>query len=107
MFVRGDSATRPVLRGIEPCLLCGADGAIVQIARFHLVDVLLLALQTARFLRGELSRLQALLDALLLIHVALLVLLDRLRESSGAHDAGDEDTEINGSGFHSRIFRCR
>jgi hypothetical protein len=107
MLVYCDLPTRPVLCGIETRLFRGADRAVLQVTGLHLIDVLLLALEAARLLRGQLARLQALFDTLLLIHVTLLVLLDRLRQSSRAHDAGREDTEVNGCFLHSRISRCR
>src|SRR5581483_6210743 len=79
------------LLAVELLLLAGADPAVLQIARFRAVDHLLLALEATGFLGVELARLQALLDAFLLIDVALHVALGGgLRERGAARQRGEQ-----------------
>jgi hypothetical protein len=93
VFVGVDITTRLVFRGVESRLLGRADRAVVQVAGFQLVDVLLFAFELTRFAGAQLTRLQALLDALLLIDITLLVLLDRLSERSRAQKSGCNDSK--------------
>ena len=79
-----DVAADLVLRGIEFGLLGRRHLAVLQRLRLQLVDARFLALQRRGFARVERAALQPLLDALLLVDVALHRVRSRLRERGGA-----------------------
>src|SRR5437870_6713687 len=66
-----DVAAHAVLLAREARFLRGAELAVLHRARLVALDARFLALELRGFARGELARLQALLDAVLLIDVAL------------------------------------
>src|SRR5207253_2326810 len=66
-----DVAAHAVLLAREAGLLRGRELAVLHGARLVALDARFLALEARRFARGELAGLQALLDALLLVDVAL------------------------------------
>mmetsp|Transcript_46808 Transcript_46808/g.110152 ORF Transcript_46808/g.110152 Transcript_46808/m.110152 type:complete len:282 (+) Transcript_46808:940-1785(+) len=68
---RLDVAAGLVLRGAQLAAFTGAELAVLQVLGLQLVDLGLVALQQASFARRDLAALQAVLDALLLVHVAL------------------------------------
>src|SRR5437762_19323 len=74
-----DAAALAVLGPLDAALLARTDLAVSARARFRAVDARLAALETRGFAVGEAARLHALLDALLLVDVALYVGLHALR----------------------------
>src|SRR5262249_8202032 len=77
-----------------------ADRTVLEVFRLHAVDALLTALQLARFLGGQLAGLEALFDAFLLIHIALLILLHGLSESARAQHPSRDDSRVDHCRFH-------
>ena len=91
MLVVVDRVARLVLGGIQLRLFSGADRAVLKVLRFHVILVLLIALERAGFFGRKLARFEALLDPLLLVDVALLVLFSgRLRPGSRTQHGGRE-----------------
>src|SRR5262245_17340477 len=74
-----DATALAVLGLLDALLLTGVDVAVGTGAGFHAVDLRLAALEARGFLIREAARLHALLDALLLVDVALHVGLHALR----------------------------
>src|SRR6266581_7084976 len=74
-----DATALLVLRLLDSSLLVRPHAAVGPCARFRAVDTRLTALELRGLAVGELPRLDALLDALLLVHVALNVGLHALR----------------------------
>src|SRR4051812_30494530 len=77
-----DVAAHIVLLARQPRLLCGTQLAVAHGARLVALDFGFFALEACRLARIEAARLQALLDAILLVHIALDAA--RLPESGGA-----------------------
>src|SRR2546421_4940972 len=94
-----DVAAHAVLLARKAHLLGGRELAVLHGARLVALDARFLALEATRFARGELPGLQALLDALLLVDVAL----DRagLRERRGA----ERETDRGGDGGVCKFHR--
>jgi hypothetical protein len=103
MFVSRDRGACAVLRCVESRLLACAHRAVTQVARLHLVDVLLLPLELTGFACRQLARLQAIFDALLLVHVTLLILLHRLRKRSRAQKSRGNDSHTHCGCFHGAL----
>src|SRR5262245_13715709 len=83
-----DVAAHLVLRAVDASALLGRELAVLQCTRFHLLDARLLALEPRGFARVQLPGLQALLDALLLVHVTLHFRAGGLRERGGRERDG-------------------
>jgi hypothetical protein len=69
-----------------------------------MIDVLLTALQLARFLGRQLTVLQALFDASLLIDIALLIGRYGLRKRRACQYAARQHRQTNAHGFHALSF---
>ena len=102
MLLLIDVLARLVFERLEPRLFGGADGSILEITRFDLVDTVLLTFKLSSFPGRQLTRLQAPLDALLLINVALLVAFDHIGAPRARakrvrhHDHGPDSERFHG-----------
>src|SRR5207302_2803231 len=97
-----DVAAHAVLLAREAGLLRGRELAVLHGARLVALDARFLALEARRFARGELAGLQALLDALLLVDVAL----DRagLRERRAAECKAERGGDGGVCKFHELLL---
>jgi hypothetical protein len=110
-----NAAAGLVLLGLDHVLLAARDLAVLERVRLGALDHGLLALEARRLLGVELAGLQALLDALLLVHVALRVGLGARRVVGERERArGGEQGERDQIAFHGprvsvwlRNGRCR
>ncbi len=95
-----DLAAFLVLRALDARFLGRGERAVLGGVRFHALDARFAPLELRRFAGVERSALQPLLDAALLVHVALHLRADRLGRSGDRKQTGDCNCDGRGCCFH-------
>src|SRR5882672_4740744 len=95
VLLGSDVGTRAVLHAIDSRLLLGRQLAVLEVASFGSIDARFLALELTGFACVELAGLKALLDALLLVHIAVDDLFGARPRGvrTGSHRAQNESAE--------------
>src|SRR6266850_922395 len=100
VFEPVDLAAFLVLGALDARFLGRAERAVLGGIRFHAFDARFAPFELRRFTGVERSAFQPLFDAALLVHVALHLRADCLRQSGDRKQTGDCDCDDRGCCFH-------